>query len=73
MIILFAAIQIVLSTLTIILILMQPPSDDNGGKSSLSATHNTKRGWEKVMYTLTISVCIFFILFSFLRMLLAGF
>ena len=65
--IVFSVIQIIVSFLVIGLVLLQPPSDEAGG-ASLAASKTTRRGWDKVMFTITVFVTITFVVLSFFRM-----
>ncbi len=65
--IVFSVIQIVISLLVVGLVLLQPPSDEARG-ASLAAPKTTRRGWDKVMFTITVFVTIVFVVFSFFRM-----
>ncbi|MCX6726693.1 MAG: preprotein translocase subunit SecG [Candidatus Shapirobacteria bacterium] len=61
-------IQIILSISLIALIFLQPSSDLDGRSSNLfSTTANEKRGWEKIMYYLTITVLFLFLISSIIQ------
>lgn len=61
-------IQIILSVALIALIFLQPSSDLDGRSSNLfSTTTSEKRGWEKIMYYLTITILILFLISSIIQ------
>jgi preprotein translocase subunit SecG len=63
-------VQIILGVSTIVLVMLQPPNDEIAG--SISAVQVSKRGWEKVTFTFTLSVCGLFVLFSLFHILSPG-
>jgi protein translocase SecG subunit len=49
-------LHIILSVSTITLIFIQPSSDSLESSNILSATNPTRRGWDKLVFTLTLVV-----------------
>jgi len=60
-------IQIILSVALVILIFLQPSGDLDGRSSNLFSTTVEKRGWEKIMFYLTLSVLFLFLLSSIIQ------
>ncbi len=52
------------------LILLQPPSEDARTASNWFSPQVTKRGWEKIMFIITISSIVCFTLISVFRLIL---
>jgi len=62
--------QGIFAVLTIVLILLQEPADDRINYASFFSPQTVKRGWEKVVFFLTISTIAIFLLLSFLRLII---
>jgi protein translocase SecG subunit len=61
-------IQIILSAALIALIFLQPSNDADGRSSNLlSSSNNEKRGWEKVMFYLTLGTLFLFLISSIIQ------
>jgi len=62
-------IQIILSIILSALIFLQT-GDDSESRSNLMSSTPEKRGWEKIMFNLTIFVIVIFILSSIIQTLI---
>jgi len=61
--------QAIFAVLTIVLILLQEPADDRTSYTSFFSPQTVKRGWEKLVFSFTISAIVIFLLLSFLRLI----
>lgn len=59
--------QIILSTVLTILIFLQSNGEGESRSNILSTVNFEKRGWEKVMFNLTIGVLIVFLVSSIIQ------
>lgn len=64
--------QIILGLSAIVLVMLQPPADEFVSGGVLSSVQTSKRGWEKVMFIITISISVLFILFSLFYIISLG-
>ncbi len=55
---------------SVILILLQPPVDESGTARNLFSPQGVKRGWEKMMFSLTIFFVVAFTFVSAIRIIL---
>ena len=63
-------IQIVLSLILATLIFLQSNGDTESRSNIMSSTNIEKRGWEKVMFNLTIAVIVLFLASSIVQTLI---
>lgn len=63
-------IQIILSIGLIALIFLQSSGDTDGRSNIMSSVNFQKRGWEKVMFYLTIFVLVLFLISSLVQTIL---
>ncbi|MDD4937652.1 MAG: preprotein translocase subunit SecG [Candidatus Shapirobacteria bacterium] len=63
----FAIIQIILSLILATLIFLQSNSDTESRSNIMSSTNFEKRGWEKIMFNITIFVIILFLISSIIQ------
>ncbi len=67
-------IQIVISVLLVAAILLQQGDPDLGGAfgggDSASGSYHTRRGFEKTLFNATIVLCVLFIVFSILNLII---
>ena len=65
-----AIIQIILSLILATLIFLQSNGDTESRSNIMSSTSFEKRGWEKIMFNLTIVVIILFLASSIIQTLI---
>ena len=65
-----AIIQIILSLTLAALIFLQSNGESESKSNILSAVNIEKRGWEKVMFNLTIVIVVFFLISSIIQTLI---
>lgn len=63
-------IQIILSLILATLIFLQSNGDTESRSNIMSTTNFEKRGWEKVMFNLTIVVIVLFLISSIIQTLI---
>lgn len=63
----FAIIQIILSLILATLIFLQSNGDTESRSNIMSSTNFEKRGWEKIMFNITIFVIILFLISSIIQ------
>jgi len=63
-------IQIILSIVLATLIFLQSNGDTESRSNIMSTTNFEKRGWEKVMFNLTIVIIILFLISSIIQTLI---
>lgn len=63
-------IQIVLSLVLATLIFLQSNGDTESRSNIMSSTNFEKRGWEKVMFNLTITIIVLFLISSIIQTLI---
>ncbi|MFA5532268.1 MAG: preprotein translocase subunit SecG [Candidatus Shapirobacteria bacterium] len=66
----FAIIQIILSLILATLIFLQSNGDTESRSNIMSSTTFEKRGWEKVMFNITIFVIALFLISSIIQTLI---
>lgn len=65
-----AIIQIILSLILAALIFLQSSGESESRSNIMSAVNFEKRGWEKVMFNLTIFVVVLFLISSIIQTLI---
>ena len=65
-----SVIQIILSILLIALVFLQTNNSGDNKSNFISDTNIEKRGWEKITFTLTLTVLAIFIVSSIIQILL---
>lgn len=63
-------VQIVLSLILATLIFLQSNGDTESRSNIMSSTNFEKRGWEKVMFNLTITIIVLFLISSIIQTLI---
>jgi len=63
-------VQIVLSLILATLIFLQSNGDTESRSNIMSSTNFEKRGWEKVMFNLTITIIVLFLISSIVQTLI---
>lgn len=63
-------IQIVLSLILATLIFLQSNGDTESRSNIMSSTNIEKRGWDKVMFNLTITIIVLFLVSSIIQTLI---
>lgn len=63
-------IQIVLSLSLIALIFIQANNSNDNKSNFISDTNVEKRGWEKIIFNLTLTILVFFVASSIIQILL---
>jgi len=66
----FILVQILLSTLLVVLIFIQSSGENESRGNILSSTRFEKRGWEKAIFQLTIILLTLFIISSVIQTLI---
>jgi len=66
----FAIIQIILSLILATLIFLQSNGDTESRSNIMSSTTFEKRGWEKVMFNITIFIIALFLISSIIQTLI---
>lgn len=65
-----AIIQIILALVVISLIFLQSNDADDGRSNFLSSSNIEKRGWEKILFNLTLALLTFFVISSIIQTLI---
>lgn len=63
-------VQIILSLVLATLIFLQSNGDTESRSNIMSTTNFEKRGWEKVMFNLTIAIVVLFLISSIIQTLI---
>jgi len=63
----FAIVQIILSLILATLIFLQSNGDTESRSNIMSSTNFEKRGWEKVMFNVTIFIIVLFLISSIIQ------
>lgn len=67
---LFQILQTIFAFSSVVLILLQPPTEEASGMSNWFSPQVTRRGWDKIMFTITFIAIIGFTLSSLSRLAL---
>jgi len=65
-----SVIQIILSLLLIALVFLQANNSNDNKSNFISDTNVEKRGWEKIIFILTLTILAIFIISSIIQILL---